>query len=86
MKKLIRFEVWKEYVIDLSTVLNLCHDRPNCIECPLKISRPHGSFCLIPAYSDGDNIKSALNVMNADALKRKERARIRQRVLFDETK
>lgn len=43
--------------------------------------------CCLPSYLDtGSDSKTALNMLSADFDKRMYEARIRQRVLFDETK
>lgn len=86
-KKLLDIPKWKAWSKTLDAVISLCEDRPNCIDCPLNIVSKNKYHCLIPVYyENGSSINTAHSMMYADHLKRKEHARIRQRVLFDETK
>ena len=87
MKKLLNLEEWKAWSNTLNAVISLCEDRPNCINCPLSLRSKDKYYCLVPVYyENGSSINTAHSMMYADHLKRKEHARIRQRVLFDETK
>ena len=87
MKKLLDLSQWKAWHNTLNAVIALCVDRPNCIGCPLNLKSKDKYHCLIPVYyENGSSINTAYSMMYADHLKLKEHSRIRQRVLFDETK
>lgn len=87
MRKLLNLEQWKSWSNTLNAVIALCEDRPNCVDCPLNLKSKDKYHCLVPVYyENGSTISTAHSMMYADHLKRKEHARIRQRVLFDETK
>ena len=87
-KKLINPLLFSEHFNTSLLALNYCIARTNCSRCPMLMRKLSGDLkCCLPSYLDsGSDSKTALNMLSADFDKRMNEARIRQRVLFDETK